>query len=87
MLWCVASVARACVEDCCLTRSSTISTCRSLGERTKLSSNLITYNIEDETIQESLCEILFYDHTQNVNLTEIRSKVVIWDNPVHNVGE
>ena len=53
----------------------------------KLSSDSITYNIEDEAIQESLCEILFYDHAQNVNLTEIRGKVVIWDNPVHNVGE
>ena len=53
----------------------------------KLSSDSITYNIEDEAIQESLCEILFYDHAQNVNLTEIRGKVVIWDNPVHNVDE
>jgi hypothetical protein len=40
-----------------------------------------TYKINDETVQEGLGEILLYNNTQDINLTEVGGEVIVGDNP------
>lgn len=74
-------------------RSSVISTYRQIGDadsvskkRRVLARDADTYKISHKAVQESLREILFDDDTQNVDLAQIRGKVIIWDDPEYAGG-
>ena len=36
-----------------------------------------THNISDKAVQKCLCEVLFHDNTKDVELVQIRPKVIM----------
>ena len=48
---------------------------------TAVATRVDTYTVSNGTIQDSLCEVPFHDNTEDVNLVQIRRKIIIRDNP------